>query len=177
MEHSTIKTLAGSPPPGRRHWRFTTARAACSEINRLERLLGLPQSAMSFNLASANKLADDLAARVPASMAAPAAPVPTAPTANADVIGFAEWRGMGEADARHFARNGGKMWRDEFLLMPSVSQSFFLSNGGRLETAAVPPPAPKTKNPPANSMWREDFHKLEAKAQTAFFAKGGKLHD
>lgn len=108
------------------------------------------------------------------SLPKPAAPVATK-TTEPSVITFAQWRSMSAADQLKFCRDGGEMFRDAFLAMPSKSQSAFLSGGGKIFVPTVAE-TPKTQNPPANSMWRRDFLSLTAAEQTAHLKRGGKIH-
>jgi hypothetical protein len=76
MEQQTIRTLASTPPPAHRLWRFKSARSAHAETNRLENLLGLPASRMSFNLTEANSQIRELESMLAAKSAAPVVVAP-----------------------------------------------------------------------------------------------------
>jgi hypothetical protein len=94
MLNDSIKTLAATPPPAHRRWKFKTALTAHAEINRLERLLGMSPSGLDFNLTAANwriVQLEVLAAHVPAPRSAPPTmAVPPAPDAAARSQSLAE---------------------------------------------------------------------------------------
>ncbi len=71
--NDTINTLATTPPPAHKLWRFKTSRLAQAETNRLENLLGLPPSPLNFNLTAANARIRDLEAVLAAKNAAASA--------------------------------------------------------------------------------------------------------
>jgi hypothetical protein len=94
MELKTIATLANTPPPIRK-WKFSTARTAHAEINRLESLLGLPQSQFGhfgFNLTRAHQkiaeLESKLKAKAVVQTALPPVAIPVAPKIEPEKFGL-----------------------------------------------------------------------------------------
>lgn len=83
MLNDSLKTLAATPPPAHRMWKFKTARSAHSEINRLESLLGMSPSALDCNMSASNRRIVELEAMMVSRNAAPvvsvAVPVVAAP--------------------------------------------------------------------------------------------------
>jgi hypothetical protein len=81
MLNDSINTLAATPPPAHKTWKFKTSSTASARINELEAALGLPLSERSFNLTRANEKIAALQAMLAAKSAVPvvAAPVAAAP--------------------------------------------------------------------------------------------------
>lgn len=192
----TLAALAGTPPPTKRTARpidiqTALARAMdnCAGMGAAEQVLAGVGAGTTSRIAALSRALEIAtqkgshvsaprtpAATTPAPSPSPAsaqsAPTPTAPAA----ITFQQFRAMSSADQQSFCRDGAAMCRDEFLAMPSRSQSAFLSYGGKIVDSSEPD-APKTKNPPAGSMWRKDFEKLSPKAQSEHFRLRRKIHD
>ena len=91
MDQDIVRQLAAQPPPARRLWKYTTARSALARINELEIQLGLPQSALGFNLTAANSRICELESMV-AARAKSAAPVVVAPVVEQVVEKFGRER-------------------------------------------------------------------------------------
>jgi hypothetical protein len=81
MLNDSINTLAATPPPAHKTWKFKTSSTASARINELEAALGLPLSERSFNLTRANEKIAALESMLAAKSAAPVvvAPVAAAP--------------------------------------------------------------------------------------------------
>jgi hypothetical protein len=98
MLNDSIKTLAATPPPAHRLWRFKTSSTATARINELEARLGLPLSGRSFNLNFANARIVELEAMLAAKSVPPNADAP-AQTIATNLTGRARFAASCAADA------------------------------------------------------------------------------
>lgn len=83
MLNDSINTLAATPPPAHKTWKFKTSSTASARINALESALGLPLSERTYNLTRANEKIAALESMLAAKSAAPVVVAPVAATPSA----------------------------------------------------------------------------------------------